>query len=483
VIQRRMTDAAAMSEACAASEACAVSVAPRKPSALATAPWLCCGLYAALALSPSLAHASGFHIDEQDARSTGRAGAVTADPGGAAAVYFNPAAIATLNGVDVELGASWVTPSAKFQSADTGETTKARTQNFVLPQLFASWRASELLAIGVGVYSPFGLALDWPATSPGRASVRQAELRTFFLTPVVALNFSRWVPGLAVGAGLELVPASVRLTRDVPFGVDTGSAALSGEAFGIGGHAGIYFHPRPLPQWSFGVTYRSAVKLNFDGQANFGAPSLYRASLPPDGDVQTSITLPQSVNAGIAFAPTPEWKLELDGSWIGWSSYDRLDVHLPDGSVQSSFRDWKDSLTARLGSEYTFDERWTVRVGAIWDETPIPRSTLDFQLPDANRIDLTVGFGAQLSRIFQLDVGALYVLPEKRSTGTAPYEPPVKGRFTVDAWVFGLTLGIRLEADPNPPLAGDATALDGEGRSALPDECRVRANQHLAVCR
>jgi long-chain fatty acid transport protein len=433
---------------------------------------------AALALSPSLAYASGFHVDEQDARATGRAGAVTADPDGAAAVYYNPAAIAARESLDVEVGSSLVTPRAKFKSAETGETTRAHTQSFVLPQLFGSWRASDLVAIGIGVYSPFGLALDWPASSPGRADLRQAELRTFFLTPVVALNFSEWVPGLALGAGLELVPASVRLTRDVPFGIDTGSVAVSGEAFGIGGHAGIIFHPRPLPQWSFGVTYRSPVKLNFDGQANFEAPSAYRASLPPDGDIRTSITLPQSVNAGIAFSPTPEWKLELDGSWLGWSSYDRLDLHLPDGSVQSSVRDWKGSFTARLGTEYTFDERWTARVGAIWDQTPVPRSTLDFQLPDADRIDLTLGFGAQLSRHFQLDVGALYVLPQKRSTGTAPLEPPIKGRFTVDAWVFGLSLGIRLEAEPRPMTGGDA-----EGSSASADECRVRANQHLPLCR
>ena len=38
------------------------------------------GALAALCLLPRGAHASGFHIDEQDARATGRAGAVTANP-------------------------------------------------------------------------------------------------------------------------------------------------------------------------------------------------------------------------------------------------------------------------------------------------------------------------------------------------------------------------------------------------------------------
>jgi long-chain fatty acid transport protein len=431
--------------------------------------WVLAGAFCAA--WPGMARASGFHIDEQDAAATGRAGAVTAHPSDASAIYYNPAGLGALEGANVVVGASWVYPSAKFESASTGQTTEAKHQGFLLPQLFASWRMTDVMAVGVGVYAPFGLALDWPASSPGSTQVRQADLKTFFISPVAAFNLSQWIPGLSFGAGFDLVPASVRLTRDIAFGTDLGSAALSGEAFGFGARAGIYFHPRPLPKWAFGLTYRSPVKLVFDGHADFDAPAEYRITLPPDGQASTSITLPQSVGLGISFAPIPEWDIEADGGWRGWSSYDRLDLRLPDGSVQSSHKGWKDSFSVRVGTEVLLGEQWSARLGAIWDQTPVPASTLDFELPDADRFDVSAGFGVKLSQIFRVDASALYVLPQKRTTGSAPGEPPIKGRFSIDAWVVGLSLGMTFETEQSR-----AAAAEGRARSGSPVPQATRAS-------
>jgi long-chain fatty acid transport protein len=414
---------------------------------------LCSSPAIGLVLLAPAAWASGFHIDEQDARATGRAGAVTASTNNASAVYYNSAGIAALEGLHVELGGSLVRPSAEFRSAVDGVTTEADTQTFVLPQLFASWRATELLAVGVGAYAPFGLALKWPESSPGRTNVREAELQTFFITPTVALNLSRAVPGLSFGAGLDLVPASVRLERDILFGTDAASVALSGDAFGAGARVGLQYRSPALPEVALGVSYRSPVTLDFSGQVDFDAAQPFRAALPPDGDAETSVTLPSTVSVGLAFSPVPELQLELDGNWRGWSSYDRLDIELPDRSVDSQAKGWNDSLTLRLGGEYTIQERWWVRAGAIWDEAPVPAERLDFQVPDADRIDFTLGFGARITEQLSVDFGALYVLPQKRSTAMAdPLDPPIKGRFGIDVWVFGLSVGVELETKPEPAL-------------------------------
>ena len=415
----------------------------------------------AIAVAPSSARAAGFHIDEQDARSTGRAGAVTASPKNASAIYYNPAGIGVLDGVHVDVGGSLVAPSADFTEQNSGITTESDSQTFVLPQAYLTWRASDLVAVGVGFNAPFGLAIKWPASSPGRTQVREAELRTFFFTPTVALNLSRWVPGLCFGAGMDVVPASVRLSRDIPFGSDVGTVTLGGDGFGAGGHAGIFYRPPALHGWSFGLTYRSQVAIDFSGDADFDAPEPYRSSLPPDGPVQTSVTLPQAVVLGIQFAPLPALELELDGSYRGWSSYDRLDVELPDGSVDSSARDWEGSYTLRFGAEYTFEERFGVRLGVIWDQAPVPSDRLQFELPDADRVDLTLGFGAALTRRVRADLGLLYVLPQERTTSNAdPLEPPVKGEFRVEAWVVGLSLGVQLGDVED----ASAPASAGEGR-------------------
>jgi long-chain fatty acid transport protein len=428
-------------------------------------------------LTAGSVHASGFHVDEQDARATGRAGAVVASPGGASAIYYNPAGVALTQGVNVDIGGSYVRPTAEFTSDQTGDVTHAETETFLLPQAYVTWRASQVVALGVGVNSSFGLALKWPASSPGRAEVREAELRTFFITPTFALNLSEWAPGFSVGAGVDLVPASVRLSRDILFGEDVADVVLGGNAFGIGGRVGLYYSP--LPILSFGLTYRTPVALDFSGDADFDAPPQYRASLPPDGDVKTSVTLPQTLQVGIQVAPIPALQIELDGSWRGWSSYDQLDVELPDGTVQSTPRDWKDSLTLRLGAEYTFVERWSVRLGGIWDQTPVPADRLDFQLPDADRVDVTAGFGARITDRVSLDLAALYVLPQERATSRSdPLEPPVKGSFRIDAWVVGLTLGFQLDT----PMARAEDPDDQLGDDGCRHAPEVRATAHLAPC-
>jgi long-chain fatty acid transport protein len=404
----------------------------------------CAGCVVCLAPLPAMA--SGFHIDEQDARATGRAGAVTASTNNASAIYYNSAGIARLSGVRVDVGSALLRPSAEFTSAVDGSKTSADTRTFLLPQAFVSWRASDLVAVGIGVHSSFGLALDWPATSPGRANIRAADLETVFITPTFALNLSRWLPGFCVGAGYDVVPASVRLDRDIPFGNETGSVAVGGSALGLGGRIGIDYRPPSLPALAFGISYRSPVLLHFKGDADFDAPPAYRPSLPLDGSVSTDLTLPQTLSAGVRVSPIPELELELDGSWRGWSSYDRLDVELPGGSVDSQAKDWNDSFTVRLGAEYTFLERWSVRVGGIWDQTPVPADRLDFQVPDANRIDLSLGVGARFADRVDVDLGVLYVLPQQRSTSMAePLEPPVKGQFDIDVWVMQLSVGMDLD--------------------------------------
>jgi long-chain fatty acid transport protein len=396
------------------------------------------------------ARAAGFHIDEQDARATGRAGAVTASPGGASAIYYNPAGIAQLRGVQVDVGTSLIGPAASFKAPD-GQRTAVNREIFALPQAYLSGRLGEVVALGLGFNAPFGLALDWPATSPGRTVVRQAELETFFLTPTLGLNLSALASGLSLGIGLDLVRGSVRLTRDIPFGTDTGSAALSGTGYGAGMRAGLLYRPPALRYWSFGLSYRSPVQLDFTGSGDFDAPPAYRQGLPPDGDVATAVTLPQTLALGILFAPFDAWELEVDANWRGWSSYDRLDIELPDGTVSSSEKAWEDTFTLRFGTEVELGGLVAARLGVVWDATPVPSRTLDFQLPDANRLCLTAGLGAALSPNLRVDVGALYLVPSERTTSIVnPLEPPIKGRFDISAWAIGVSLGFQFGAAPAP---------------------------------
>jgi len=403
-------------------------------------------IVASVLLVARVARAGGFHIDEQDARATGRAGAVTANPGNGSAIYYNPGGVGTLSGLHVDVGASLVAPSASFKSAVTGAETKADDKVSLLPQAYVTYRLSELLAVGLGFNAPFGLSIRWPETSPGRTNVRDIELRSFFIMPVAAINLSRWVPGLAIGAGLDLVPASVRLERDILFGSEVANVALSGTAFGVGARGGIVYRPEGLEFLAFGVTYRSPVKLNVDGEVNFTASPAVRPNLPPDGDAKTSVTLPQRLDFGVAVDFTPEWELELDVNWTGWSTFESLRLELPAGQTSVSEKNWRDTVTIRLGTEATIARMWSGRLGFAWDRTPVPATTLDFQLPDANRFLLFAGAGASFTRTFRADLGALYIPTVHQTTATEdPFRPPIKGRFEASAFVLNATVGLAFD--------------------------------------
>src|SRR5262245_27523523 len=129
-------------------------------------------LTASVVLIAREAGASGYHIDEQEPRATGRAGAVTANPSNGSAMHYNPGGVGTLNGLGIEVGASLLVTNADFKSAVTGAVTDAETKVSALPQAYVTYRLSDLLAFGIGFNAPFGLRLTWPETSPGRTNVR-----------------------------------------------------------------------------------------------------------------------------------------------------------------------------------------------------------------------------------------------------------------------------------------------------------------------
>jgi long-chain fatty acid transport protein len=414
-----------------------------------------------LLLAPP-AKAAGFILNEQSAAATGRAGAVVARPDHPSAIFWNPAGIAALPGINAYVGVNAVSPKASFTDATDDSTTDATTPMAYTPNAYATYRINGLLSAGIGINSPFGLGVEWPETSPGRQVVREQALRTFFISPVVGADLSELVPGLLVGGGVDVVPAQVYLSRDVVFGDSVGTAEIGGSALGFGGRIGVSYSPEPLPALAVGVAYRSPVRLSFSGDANFTIDQAYRDALPADGDVSTEITLPQSVLGGVSYAPVSALTLEVDVNWIDWSAYDDLVVDLPGDDSLTSTRDWNDTIVVRAGAEYRMGEL-ALRAGYAYDPTPVPDETLDFTLPDIDRNVVTLGAGYALPMGLTVDVAGLYVLPAKHTTSDAANTPRYKGTYDVSAWVLALGIGFALDSETNAaakePVGGPVALL------------------------
>src|SRR5947208_613839 len=126
-------------------------------------------LAALLALFPSVALAAGFAIPEQSAKSLGMGGTGVAADVGAASIYTNPGALGWEEGIVAELSGTLIIPSFRYEplSALDGSPANAKPQIFVLPTLFAGFPVGPI-HLGLGVFSNFGLGLEWPGNFDGR---------------------------------------------------------------------------------------------------------------------------------------------------------------------------------------------------------------------------------------------------------------------------------------------------------------------------
>ena len=407
-------------------------------------------LFSALGLGALATNASAnaFNINEHDARVTGRAGASAASNTEPSSVVFNPGGIAVNEGTQVALGSAFYFAEGSYDG-DTTEKQKTDSPMQIVPSLYVTSRVHEMVAVGLGVHFPFGLAVSWPTGHPQEDVIQDQTLRTYFITAGVGLNLHKQVPGLSFGAGLDIVPATIELENVVAFGDVEGTAHLGGDAVGIGARVGAMYHPPAVKGLKFGVMYRSPVALDFEGKGDFDIEDPYRSQLPPDGTINASITLPQSVWGGVSYSPMANLDLEYNAVWINWEqTWDNGDlvIDLPDDGNPATDRpqsrspqDYTNTVTHRIGVEYGLPaQHAALRAGFIYDPTPIPSTTQTARLPDVNRIVVTIGGSYTITSQYGLHLGLLWVTPGERETANdmdQPYSPQFKGTYGVQAFV------------------------------------------------
>jgi len=419
------------------------------------------------------ASANSFNINEHDARVTGRGGATAASNDDASSIVFNPGGIALSEGTQILIGGSLYIAQGSYENASTDKVTTDSPATPV-PNLYVASRVHDMIAVGLGVHFPFGLAVSYPDNHPQSTVAQDSKLQTMFVSSVVGLNLHKQVPGLSIGGGLDIVPASVELERSLVFGDTRGTVDLAADTIGLGFRAGAMYHPPAVKGLKLGVMYRHKVKLDFEGQADFDIADPYRAQLPPDGDATTTITLPAQIAGGIAYSPVKNLEVELNAVWIGWKKTftpdevrggdaTSLSITLPDGSTSDVPEDYENTVSYRIGLDYKLPaHKLNLRAGFIYDPTPIPTTTQTAQLPDVDRIVLTIGGSRQLTPKLDLHLAALWVTPGERDSSSDPAVPIFHGTYGVQALVLSVGLTARFGAKSQPAPAGDPAVANNE---------------------
>jgi long-chain fatty acid transport protein len=426
--------------------------------------WRALGLAVILAaLTAGSALAAGFGIFEQGTKAMGMAGAFTAQADDPSALFHNAGGLAFVTKREWSAGFTWIHGlKAEFDGANPfpgeGYSAEQKKLSEFPPHFYYVQPIGGITKFGFGVETPFGLTTEWdnPNQFAGRFLSTKAALRAFDLNPTVAWQFGNFgigIGGIARVSDVELnrnAPAINPFTQQV---VDVAKLNLQADfSEGYGFNVGILH--KFNPSFSWGLSYRSKIKVEYSGDArlsqvltgNAQFDGIIASRLPFNRDlpVETEIEFPDMASLGLAFAITPNLLLETDANWTGWSSFDEIIIDFTGGATNSLPdvtlpQGWDDAYNYRIGLRWQASPSAQWRFGYVLDETPQPEEAVSPLLPDADRNGFTVGYGHTGN--WGVDVAVMYLPFDERSRNKSfPGEGAFFGTYNTDAVLVGLTL-------------------------------------------
>jgi long-chain fatty acid transport protein len=391
-----------------------------------------------------------------------REGAIADDAGNASR---NPALIMMFDRPTFSAGAIFVDPGvditgrsptgASLNSDNIAPTAWVPNMHFVAP-------INEQFGWGASVTSNYGLATEFGDNYAAGAFGGKTDLETLNLNLSGAYRLdSHWSFGVGfdavyakakieryagdlgkvvAGSG-ALPPALARQVAGIP--ADTQIAYLKGDEWGFGWNAGILYELDKNNRYGF--TYRSEVKIDFDGDYKSSLPSAYNQilgnfGLPMGTNGSTtggslSLHLPEMWELSGYNKVAPQWAIHYSLTYTSWSQFQELKATNSKGDTlfykDESFRD---AYRIALGTTYYMDDNWTFRTGIAFDDSPVPADKRSISIPDQDRFWLSAGATYAFNKDASIDAGISYMHGQKVSFKEGPYEFSSEGK----AWLYGM---------------------------------------------
>ncbi len=410
-----------------------------------------------VSLSMNLCFAGGFELYEFGARSSALGGAVVARAFDASTIFYNPSGLAFVPGTNFYGGVTLITSNVKYSGAEpifTGEQHSSVDAIHTPIGVYFSHQFNDDLFAGIGVTNPFGLGLEWEEDFPGRGIAFNSDLKSFYVSPVVAYKLS---DEFSIGGGLDIVFGSVTLERYVYlFGSETspGTAVAKSKIEGnskpaVGFTASLTYRGERL---GAGFLYRHSIENKLeDGDITFNfidSPIKgFAQNVLKDQKVSTSLTFPSFISVGLYYKLLDNLGAEIDYMWYKWSVFDRLDFSFDDPALNQAINeDYENSSQLRVGLHYNLLKELEFRVGYIYDQSPQPIHSVSPLLPDNDRHDFSIGAGYTYYN-WQFDIGYMLVDFGERSTvenGEGKNENGFDGTYATLAHLLFFSFGVNL---------------------------------------
>lgn len=242
----------------------------------------------------------------------------------------------------------------------------------------------------------------------GQVYARSSRIFSLDLNPIVAIKLTDW---LSVAAGPDFQYFRLTLRAATGIAPTAPSSFQKADDWGVGFNAGATITPFAGTQ--IGVGYRSSINHELEGSA-FGI-----------GRIKTTLNTPDKLSVGLTQAITPVFRLNLGFEWDNWS-------RLGTPAIVSSVRgvpvapfplNYEDGYMYSIGGEYDFSDRWTVRAGFAYEESPINTRNRSPRLPDSDRYWASVGASYRLNEKITFDIAYSHLFFRDARIALVPGNP------------------------------------------------------------
>ena len=113
-----------------------------------------------------------------------------------------------------------------------------------------------------------------------------------------------------------------------------------------------------------------------------------------------TVTLPDSVAIGLGHKFNDKTRVELNAVWTNWETYNALNIYFDNPALgippvygrSLNEKNWEACWRYGIGIEHKLSKQWSILAGYVFDESPIPDSTMDFTVPTGDRHRGSIGF-------------------------------------------------------------------------------------------
>lgn len=369
-------------------------------------------------------------------KALGMGGASVAMTDNAFAGANNPAT-AAFAGNRYEMGVNLFMPKRGASRTDaTGMyagmngNAESGSNNFLVPEFGYNRQISPDMAVGLTVYGNGGMNTDYPATGfncgPGATNMLcgstqlGVNLMQLIVAPTVAYKLTE---SSAVGVSPLLVYQQFKASGLQAFagnsqwtGLPSGSYAANTTDNGNDSSAGMGVRVG----YTTALNAQTRVGLSYSPRVNMGQFKKYAQLFAEAGDFD----IPENYAVGFAVQATPDVLVALDYQRINYSKVKAIGNSMmqggPLGATNGPGFGWSDVNVTKIGMEWKYNAKTTVRAGYNHSTNPVNGSNVTFNIiaPGVITKHYTAGVTYTLDGQSELTLAYMYA-PKNTVTGTS----------------------------------------------------------------